>query len=93
MTNRECALTLPEARKRTLIWELVGVFVICCLGAALHFALASGVVTVLCGMYSPLEIDTNLAFAGAAPDEAEQAALRREAEALRTGCLRWLRAS
>jgi predicted aldo/keto reductase-like oxidoreductase len=55
---------------------------------ALRFALASGVDTVLCGMYSPLEIDTNLAFAGAAPDEAERDSLRREAEALSTGCLR-----
>jgi predicted aldo/keto reductase-like oxidoreductase len=55
---------------------------------ALRFALASGVDTVLCGMYSPLEIDRNLAFAGAAPDEGERASLRREAEALSTGCLR-----
>ena len=42
---------------------------------ALRFALASGVDTVLCGMYSPLEVDTNLAFAGTEPDEAERAAL------------------
>jgi predicted aldo/keto reductase-like oxidoreductase len=55
---------------------------------ALRFALASGVDTVLCGMYSPLEIDTNLAFAGTRPDELEQASLRQEAEALSTGCLR-----
>jgi predicted aldo/keto reductase-like oxidoreductase len=55
---------------------------------ALRFALASGVDTVLCGMYSPLEIDLNLAFAGTAPGEAERTALRQEAEALSTGCLR-----
>ena len=54
---------------------------------ALRFALASGVDTVLCGMYSPLEIDTNLAFAEAAPSELERASLRQEAEALSTGCL------
>ena len=59
-----------------------------CPDPALRFALASGVDTVLCGMYSPLEIDTNLAFAGAEPGEAERASLRREAEALSTGCLR-----
>ena len=39
-----------------------------CPDPALRFALASGVDTVLCGMYSPLEIDTNLAFAGAEPE-------------------------
>ncbi len=55
---------------------------------ALRFALASGVDTVLCGMYSPLEIDRDLAFAGEKPSEGEQAALRQEAEALSTGCLR-----
>ena len=55
---------------------------------ALRFALASGVDTVLCGMYSPLEIDHNLAFAGEKPDEQERAALHREAEELSTGCLR-----
>jgi hypothetical protein len=55
---------------------------------ALRFALASGVNTVLCGMYSPLEIDRNLAFAGTEPSEGERASLRREAEALSTGCLR-----
>jgi aryl-alcohol dehydrogenase-like predicted oxidoreductase len=55
---------------------------------ALRFALASGVDTVLCGMYSPLEIDRNLALAGAEPGESERAALRREAELLSTGCLR-----
>jgi len=55
---------------------------------ALRFALASGVDTVLCGMYSPLEIDRNLTFAGTAPDEEERASLRQEAEALSTGCLR-----
>ena len=54
---------------------------------ALRFALASGVDTVLCGMYSPLEIERNLAIAGAEPDEAERASLRREAETLSTGCL------
>jgi predicted aldo/keto reductase-like oxidoreductase len=55
---------------------------------ALRFALASGVDTVLCGMYSPLEIDHDLAIAGEAPTAEEQAALRQEAEALSTGCLR-----
>ncbi|MBN1641102.1 MAG: aldo/keto reductase [Anaerolineae bacterium] len=55
---------------------------------ALRFALASGVDTVLCGMYSPLEIDRNLALAGAEPDELERASLHQEAEALSTGCLR-----
>jgi predicted aldo/keto reductase-like oxidoreductase len=55
---------------------------------ALRFALASGVDTVLCGMYSPLEIDRNLASAGAEPSEWERASLRQEAEALSTGCLR-----
>ena len=59
---------------------------------ALRFALASGVDTVLCGMYSPLEIDRNLASAGAEPSELERAALRREAEALSTGCL-WCQGS
>ena len=54
---------------------------------ALRFALASGVDTVLCGMYSPLEIDRNLASAGAEPSELERASLRQEAEALSTGCL------
>jgi predicted aldo/keto reductase-like oxidoreductase len=55
---------------------------------ALRFALASGVDTVLCGMYSPLEIDVNLALAETAPGEEERAALCQEAEALSTGCLR-----
>jgi predicted aldo/keto reductase-like oxidoreductase len=55
---------------------------------ALRFALASGVDTVLCGMYSPLEVDQNLALASVTPDQEEQAALRREADALSTGCLR-----
>jgi predicted aldo/keto reductase-like oxidoreductase len=55
---------------------------------ALRFALASGVDTVLCGMYSPLEIDRNLACAGTAPTDQERAALRREAKELSTGCLR-----
>jgi len=55
---------------------------------ALRFALASGVDTVLCGMYSPLEIDRNLALAGAEPSDVEQTSLRQEAEALSTGCLR-----
>jgi len=54
---------------------------------ALRFALASGVDTVLCGMYSPLEMDRNLAHAGAKPSEMEQASLRQEAAALSTGCL------
>ena len=58
------------------------------LDPALRFALASGVDTVLCGMYSPLEIDQNLAFAGTEPSEAERAALCQEAEQLSTGCLR-----
>ena len=47
---------------------------------ALRFALASGVDTVLCGMYSPLELDRNLALAGAKPSERERTALRQEAE-------------
>jgi predicted aldo/keto reductase-like oxidoreductase len=55
---------------------------------ALRFALASGVDTVLCGMYSPFEIDQNLGFAGTAPDEAERSWLHQEAEALSSGCLR-----
>jgi predicted aldo/keto reductase-like oxidoreductase len=55
---------------------------------ALRFALASGVDTVLCGMYSPLEIDRNLAFAEAEPSDLERASLREEAEGLSTGCLR-----
>lgn len=55
---------------------------------ALRFALASGVDTVLCGMYSPLEIDRNLAIVGEKPSEGERAALRQEAEALSSGCLR-----
>jgi predicted aldo/keto reductase-like oxidoreductase len=55
---------------------------------ALRFALASGVDTVLCGMYSPLEIDRNLAFAAQEPSEAERAALRQEAVELSSGCLR-----
>ena len=55
---------------------------------ALRFALASGVDTVLCGMYSPLELDRNLAIAGAEPSELERASLRQEAEELSTGCLR-----
>ena len=55
---------------------------------ALRFALASGVDTVLCGMYSPLEIDRNLAFAETEPDKGERDSLRREAETLSTGCLR-----
>jgi aryl-alcohol dehydrogenase-like predicted oxidoreductase len=61
---------------------------ILCPNPALRFALASGVDTVLCGMYSPLEVDRNLASAGTEPDKQERAALRREAEALSTGCLR-----
>jgi len=59
-----------------------------CPDPALRFALASGVDTVLCGMYSPLEIDCNLAFAGTKPRKKERRALRSEAEALSTGCLR-----
>ena len=59
-----------------------------CPDPALRFALASGVDTVLCGMYSPLEIDRNLASAGVEPGEGERASLRQEAEALSTGCLR-----
>jgi predicted aldo/keto reductase-like oxidoreductase len=55
---------------------------------ALRFALASGVDTVLCGMYSPLEIDCNLAFTETALDDKEVAVLRQEAAALSTGCLR-----
>jgi predicted aldo/keto reductase-like oxidoreductase len=55
---------------------------------ALRFALASGVDTVLCGMYSPLEIDRDLTFAGAEPGERERASLRQEAQELSTGCLR-----
>jgi predicted aldo/keto reductase-like oxidoreductase len=55
---------------------------------ALRFVLASGVDTVLCGMYSPLEIDRNLTFAGQEPSEEERAALRQEALELSTGCLR-----
>ena len=55
---------------------------------ALRFALASGVDTVLCGMYSPLEIDQNLAIAETAPSEQERAALLAEAEELSSGCLR-----
>jgi predicted aldo/keto reductase-like oxidoreductase len=54
---------------------------------ALRFALASGVDTVLCGMYSPLEVDRNLALAGAEPSESERASLRQEAETLSMGCL------
>jgi predicted aldo/keto reductase-like oxidoreductase len=59
-----------------------------CPDPALRFALASGVDTVLCGMYSPLEIDRNLVFAESKPRKKERAALRREAKALSTGCLR-----
>jgi predicted aldo/keto reductase-like oxidoreductase len=59
-----------------------------CPDPALRFALASGVDTVLCGMYSPLEIDDNLALAGEEPSEEERAALRQEAEALSSGCMR-----
>ena len=50
---------------------------------ALRFALASGVDTVLCGMYSPLEIDRNLAFAGAEPSDLERASLRQDADIVR----------
>ena len=55
---------------------------------ALRFALACKVDTVLCGMYSPLEIDQNLAFAGTEPGERERESLIQEAQALSTGCLR-----
>jgi predicted aldo/keto reductase-like oxidoreductase len=55
---------------------------------ALRFALASGVDTVLCGMYSPLEVDQNVAIAGMAPSDAERESLLREAESLSTGCIR-----
>jgi predicted aldo/keto reductase-like oxidoreductase len=58
-----------------------------CPDPALRFALASGVDTVLCGMYSPLEVDRNLASAQEAPSASEVASLRREAEELSTGCL------
>jgi predicted aldo/keto reductase-like oxidoreductase len=58
-----------------------------CPDPALRFALASGVDTVLCGMYSPLEIDHNLASAGEKPGEPEVASLRREAGNLSSGCL------
>jgi predicted aldo/keto reductase-like oxidoreductase len=39
-------------------------------------------------MYSPLEIDRNLALAGQEPGQEERVSLRREAEELSTGCLR-----
>ena len=56
---------------------------------ALRFALSSGVDTVLCGMYSPQEVDENLAIAQqAAPSDAERAALLAEARTLSTGCIR-----
>lgn len=55
---------------------------------ALRFALASGVDTVLCGMYSPLEIDRNLAFVREKPGEQERTSLHQEAAELSTGCLR-----
>lgn len=61
---------------------------ILCPDPALRFALASGVDTVLCGMYSPLEIDQNLAFAETELDEQERASLHQEAEALSSGCQR-----
>jgi predicted aldo/keto reductase-like oxidoreductase len=57
-------------------------------GVALRFALACGVDTVLCGMYSPMEIDANVAIAGTAPTPAERAFLLEEAAELSTGCLR-----
>jgi predicted aldo/keto reductase-like oxidoreductase len=53
---------------------------------ALRFALASGVDTVLCGMYSPLEIDQNMAIADTKPNVTEWEELRRDAENLGTGC-------
>jgi predicted aldo/keto reductase-like oxidoreductase len=55
---------------------------------ALRFALASGADTVLCGMYSPQELDENLALAQEAPSAAERAALLAEARDLSSGCLR-----
>jgi predicted aldo/keto reductase-like oxidoreductase len=55
---------------------------------ALRFALAAGLDTVLCGMYSPMEIDQNLAMAGTEPSAAERESLLQEAVELSTGCLR-----
>jgi predicted aldo/keto reductase-like oxidoreductase len=54
---------------------------------ALRFALASGVDTVLCGMYSPLEVDQNLALAREEPSAPERESLLQEAQELSTGCL------
>ena len=42
----------------------------------------------MCGMYSPLEVDRNLALAGDAPDAEERAALHAKAAAISSGCLR-----
>jgi predicted aldo/keto reductase-like oxidoreductase len=55
---------------------------------ALRFALASEVDTVLCDMYSAMEIDQNLAIAGTEPSGPERETLMREAQELSTGCLR-----
>ena len=55
---------------------------------AMRFALASGVDTVLCGMYSPLEVDQNLAVAAIEPSAAERDSLLAEARELSTGCVR-----
>jgi uncharacterized protein len=55
---------------------------------ALRFALSTEVDTVLCGMYSPLEVDRNLAVANAEPTRAERDALVKEARRLSSGCLR-----
>jgi predicted aldo/keto reductase-like oxidoreductase len=55
---------------------------------ALRFALASGVDTVLCGMYSPAEIEHNLVFVEREIDAVERDALLREAADMSSGCLR-----
>ena len=43
---------------------------------------------MLCGMYSPLEIDQNMAIAAVEPTEAERESLLGEARGLSTGCIR-----
>lgn len=55
---------------------------------ALRFTLASGVDAVLCGMYSPLELDRNLALATGPASYTERQRFLRDAESLSTGCTR-----
>jgi predicted aldo/keto reductase-like oxidoreductase len=55
---------------------------------ALRFALASGVDAVLCGMYSPLELDRNLTLAADPPGDTAWQRLRNDAASLGTGCTR-----